>query len=644
MATDTPKKIKIGICMAGAVSAGAYTAGVIDYLIETLEFWEKAKEKNRAIGEGKPGYDERIPMHDVEIGVLSGASAGGMTAIIASRAIQETIEHASFEQFRQQKDQYKPKNPLYNAWVSITEQAQSPMMLQILQNDDISRPGSKVVSFLNSNFIDTLASAQIKPYQGNKCERPYFNDNLEVMVSLTNLNGIEKGYNFVSSSANQSPLFTARQHLDFGHFVVRDLSEGKTQRLAEMDSETRKKLRDIDEEAVKGRIPVYFAQNQNQNIDVIRDAGMATGAFPIGLAYRKLKRNSKYLIENKALRNIVKVDFSLGLGTREEYEAVIVDGGMLNNEPFEVTKFVLEEQIKRAEKIGDPHNQYHEEPIILMIDPFPSEEIKDKMPETPDLYDMAMWVFRTMRSQLLFKPEQLSKALALKDSTRFIIAPGRKVMDDKNVITNIEGAHAIACGSLGGFGGFLDRSFREHDYFLGRKNCQSFLQKYFRVSDNSTEKFDLLNTYSAAAQKAFAFRSPDGALNVPIIPDMRLLVIDKHNQSILEASKGEDKPADKLPQNPEALAWDNFFDSLRVSTPPEYDQSLLPQYDLNSIKTWQNRLLKRIYLVLYKILNLGWFGRLFLWLAVFVFFKGRIVRTLRRYIQTDLDARGMLRS
>ena len=31
------KTIRLGICMAGAVSAGAYTAGVADYLVETLE-------------------------------------------------------------------------------------------------------------------------------------------------------------------------------------------------------------------------------------------------------------------------------------------------------------------------------------------------------------------------------------------------------------------------------------------------------------------------------------------------------------------------------------------------------------------------------------------------------------------------------
>ena len=33
----------IGLAMAGAASAGAYTAGVFDFLVEALNEWQKAK-------------------------------------------------------------------------------------------------------------------------------------------------------------------------------------------------------------------------------------------------------------------------------------------------------------------------------------------------------------------------------------------------------------------------------------------------------------------------------------------------------------------------------------------------------------------------------------------------------------------------
>jgi hypothetical protein len=57
---------KIGINMAGAISAGAYTAGVLDFLIEALDQWEAAKQRG-----------DMVPRHEVSLDVFSGASAGG---------------------------------------------------------------------------------------------------------------------------------------------------------------------------------------------------------------------------------------------------------------------------------------------------------------------------------------------------------------------------------------------------------------------------------------------------------------------------------------------------------------------------------------------------------------------------------------
>ena len=76
------EKFQIGICMAGAISAGAYTAGVMDFLIEALDEWEN--RKNNAVS--------NTPLHSVEIPVMGGASAGGMTSIIAASAINNKIE------------------------------------------------------------------------------------------------------------------------------------------------------------------------------------------------------------------------------------------------------------------------------------------------------------------------------------------------------------------------------------------------------------------------------------------------------------------------------------------------------------------------------------------------------------------------
>ena len=64
----------LGITMAGAVSAGCYTAGVMDYLFEILELWSQAKE-----GKIPEGWNEEIltiiPKHNVVIDAIGGVSA-----------------------------------------------------------------------------------------------------------------------------------------------------------------------------------------------------------------------------------------------------------------------------------------------------------------------------------------------------------------------------------------------------------------------------------------------------------------------------------------------------------------------------------------------------------------------------------------
>jgi len=47
------KPFQLGLVLAGAISAGAYTAGVLDFLFQALSEWEKDR--------GKPG----VPNHRV---------------------------------------------------------------------------------------------------------------------------------------------------------------------------------------------------------------------------------------------------------------------------------------------------------------------------------------------------------------------------------------------------------------------------------------------------------------------------------------------------------------------------------------------------------------------------------------------------
>jgi len=110
MPEDQPEPIfRVGICMAGAVSAGAYTAGVMDYLLEALQAYEEKR--------GTPGY----PSHKVELPVIGGASAGGMTAMITAAAFQQGITPLK-EPLKSPKDLCET-NILYHSWVDLTDNA-----------------------------------------------------------------------------------------------------------------------------------------------------------------------------------------------------------------------------------------------------------------------------------------------------------------------------------------------------------------------------------------------------------------------------------------------------------------------------------------------------------------------------------------
>src|SRR5687767_10635151 len=107
--------LHIGLCMAGAVSAGAYTAGMMDYLLETLERWETAKAKAQELNE------PTVPGHKIMIDVMAGTSAGGMTAAITAAAMQCHFPHVNFDNYNDTA--ITNQNKLFSSWVNLTDDA-----------------------------------------------------------------------------------------------------------------------------------------------------------------------------------------------------------------------------------------------------------------------------------------------------------------------------------------------------------------------------------------------------------------------------------------------------------------------------------------------------------------------------------------
>src|SRR5699024_2146463 len=71
----------LGLTMAGAISAGAYTAGVLDILIEALDPHNARFQAGRR--QGWQGAFSDHPRHRAALRVISGTSAGGVSAGLA---------------------------------------------------------------------------------------------------------------------------------------------------------------------------------------------------------------------------------------------------------------------------------------------------------------------------------------------------------------------------------------------------------------------------------------------------------------------------------------------------------------------------------------------------------------------------------
>src|ERR1017187_8115128 len=189
------KGFKIAINMAGAISAGAYTAGVVDFITEALDAWYRAKAEGA-----------EVPQHDVTIEGFSGASAGGLCAALSA----------------------------------------------VLLLDELAVYGST---------------------RGKRPEapRPYVSPDLTVFLSLTNLRGVLYSLNGLSpGGVEETTSF-------FGDRI----------RFQTVRADSRRPLG-------PAAYPVDMVSAQG-DFELLKNAAMATGAFPMFLAPRVLtRRHSDY--------------------------------------------------------------------------------------------------------------------------------------------------------------------------------------------------------------------------------------------------------------------------------------------------------------------------------------------------------------
>lgn len=443
--TSQKTPYEIGLSMAGAVSAGAYSAGVLDFLVEALEKWYDAKEER----------PDEVPSHEVRLKVIAGSSAGGMTGVSAASALSGKHDPVTSLPDITSRPESKPDAPpaepnkLYAPWVEQID------ISSLLGDRDRSDPDDRVNSLLDSTILQEIAENALD-FEPRKERREYLADPMHLLLTVANLKGVP--YDISFKGAGDASHRMARQ-ADYKEFL-----------LTRADTEGGKALQ------LNPKKPKSPAWKQLQSY------GLATGAFPGGLEPRHLKRDRSDYAHRK-WRVPLRPDEAEaprcwkyesitpswpGANPSEEYRFLAVDGGAMNNEPIELARQKLaggEPFIPRAPEKATSS--------VILVDPLPSGRITEGA-EYDDIVSVLGALFDGLMNQARFKPDQLLLAQNSEIYSRYLIRPIRRVDDEK-------AKHPIASEMLSGFGGFLKKAFRQHDFQLGRRNCQRFLYAHFAI-------------------------------------------------------------------------------------------------------------------------------------------------------------------
>lgn len=454
----------LGLVLSGTVSAGPYTAGVLDFLVEALAAWEKQKQRELDL----PPSEWTVPHHNVVIKVIAGASGGAMVGLLSPGVLYGNFEPftGETEAGGQWKFPLESRNRLFHSWVSSID------IQSLLKTEDLEVPGP-VQSLLDSGVIDAISQdfVNVLPLYGHK--RPgYVHEALEFYFAVTNLRGVP--YRIDLTGGGHQIV----HHADPMHFVLTS---------ADAD-QLRGAYPSLDSAIVLHPLEIGKAQGWDECWDRFRLSALASGAFPMALASRSLAKPKAEYARRRwwvplekgghepdapavcgKLVNI-KPDNLWWEAMPEDVAFTAVDGGVINNSPLEYARISL------AGYPGgrNPRSADSAHHAVLMVDPL-NRPVDDSGPEAPDMFGVGKRMFSAMLNQSRFKPEELTLAQDEDVYSRFLISPIYREGENEPKQYPIYGE------LMGAFGGFLDIRFRIHDYMLGRRNCQQFLRQHFAL-------------------------------------------------------------------------------------------------------------------------------------------------------------------
>jgi len=441
----SPGVFEVGLVLGGTVSAGAYTAGVLDFLIQALDAWTRAKHDRPT----------EVPQHEVVISTVAGTSGGAINGAILTRVAGWEFDHAAVD-----------GNPFYSAWTQGVD------LMALLSAAPEAGAGG-FFSLLNCSAIDTMGDNVIgwtgRPLGSgaSPSQRSYFADPLRLLAMVGNVTGIPYSISLTGESALAHELVG---HADFARFAL-TVPGGVADPIQVRP----------DELALSSASPL--------NWDRLKAAALATSAFPLALRARPLDRPLELFGYRVAVvpqdsgppevvQLVPKWDVLRGTNpTGGPIPFVNVDGGTMNNEPIDVVRMALAGYGARNLRAGDQADR-----AVVLVDPFSDPETLGPADVKP-VQDLLGPFVMSLIYQNRMKPVDIALAKDSETYSRFLIAPYGP--DPHKQFALGAGSQIIASGGLAGFMGFIDIRFMQYDFLLGRRNAYEFLKKEFMLPDSN---------------------------------------------------------------------------------------------------------------------------------------------------------------
>ncbi len=473
-------EFQLGLIMGGTVSAGAYTAGVTDFLIEALDAWTKAREDG----------DKLAPPHRVVLKLITGASGGGVNGAIATRALPYAFPPVDATT----PEEVAKTNPFYDVWVNRLD------IGGMLLTGDLA--GGAMPSLLNVAPLNEAAQSIVE-YRGDPLGshgtpevRRWLDETLTLFVTLTNLRGMPYQIDF----DGVRPAEAYVDHADWGRFAA-DMRPGVTR-------EPRPDEFGLSD--WRGGEPGFA------DFATLGQYALGTAAFPAGFVPRELQRpvsHYAYRVAGVPGRSgaeehlhWLRPDWQALTGTEgldPTYSFPVVDGGAMDNEPIELARTALAGALGR-----NPRDGFEARRAVLLVDPF-ADPVSLGQQAVGNFLGNLGSLLGALVAQGRYDTADLTLAADSQVFSRFMISAVRD---------GITGGRAIASGGFDAFMGFFSKAFRRHDFLLGRRNAYHFLRDQLLLPEGNP----IFDNWTVAQRRHFRSwreeRAGTETWRVPMLP------------------------------------------------------------------------------------------------------------------------------